>query len=298
MRLACDKAEFVSGIGQGGRMLRVACCVKQFGLARTNGTHNTQHGTRNTAFTLLELLIAVVAFAIVLAAINGVFYSGLKLRNRSAASLEKSLPLAQALLVLKRDLANLAPPSTNETRLIGELQSSPTGTGSSSGSGPSSQPRFGSLAGATGGMSGQTAQVSPDFYTLSGLLDTSSPWPNVQKVAYLLVDSTNRSALGKDLIRAVTRNLLPAGGFEEVPAEQLLLTDVEDVFFLYHDGTDWVESWDSTADDTMKLPRAIKVQIQLAAETRASQSAPVELVVPIVVEASTNSTSQSSGGGR
>ena len=53
------------------------------------------------AFTLLELLIAVMAFAIVLAAINGVFYSGLKLRNRSAASLEKSLPLAQALTVLK-----------------------------------------------------------------------------------------------------------------------------------------------------------------------------------------------------
>ena len=36
-----------------------------------------------SAFTLLELLIAVVAFAIVLAAINGVFYSALKLRVRS-----------------------------------------------------------------------------------------------------------------------------------------------------------------------------------------------------------------------
>lgn len=245
----------------------------------------------HAAFTLLELLIAVVAFAIVLAAINGVFYSGLKLRNRSAASLEKSLPLAQALLVLKRDLANLAPPSTNETRLIGELQSSPTGSGTTD------TPRFGSIAGATGSTSGQTAQVSPDFYTLSGLLDTSSPWPNVQRVAYLLVDSTNRNALGKDLIRAVTRNLLPAGGFEEVPAEQLLLTDVEDVFFLYHDGTDWVESWDSTADDTMKLPRAIKVQIQFASESRANLQPPVELVVPIVVEASTNATSSASSNG-
>lgn len=265
---------------------------------RVQRSHDFGLWTRpRSAFTLLELLIAVVAFAIVLAAINGVFYSGLKLRNRSAASLEKSLPLAHALLVLKRDLANLAPPSTNETRLIGELQSSPTGTGSSGGSGPSSQPRFGSLAGATGGMSGQTAQVSPDFYTLSGLLDTSSPWPNVQKVAYLLVESTNRNALGKDLIRAVTRNLLPAGGFEEVPVEQLLLTDVEDVFFLYHDGTDWVESWDSTADDTMKLPRAIKVQIQFASESRASLQPPVELVVPIVVEASTNATSSASSNG-
>lgn len=240
------------------------------------------------AFTLLELLIAVMAFAIVLAAINGVFYSGLKLRNRSAASLEKSLPLAQALTVLKRDLANLAPTSTSDTKLIGELQSSPTGSGTSS------QPRFGSIAGATGGISGQSAQVSPDFYTLSGLLDTASPWPNVQKVAYLLVDSTNRSALGKDLVRAVTRNLLPVGGIAEEPAEQILLTDVAEMFFLYHDGTDWQESWDSAAQQTMKLPRAIKVQIQLAFEDRNSRQAPIELVVPIVAEASTNTTAQAS----
>ena len=242
-----------------------------------------------SAFTLLELLIAVVAFAIVLAAINGVFYSGLKLRNRSAASLEKSLPLTQALTILKRDLASIAPPSTNTTKLIGELQSSPTGTSGS-------QPQFGSLAGATGGMSGQSSQVSPDFYTLSGLLDSDSPWPNVQKVAYLLVDSTNRSALGKDLIRAVTRNLLPAGGIEEEPVEQLLLTDVSDVLFFFFDGTDWQESWDSTADETMKLPRAIKVQLQMASEDRASQQPPIELVVPLTVEASTNTTSQATGG--
>ena len=49
------------------------------------------------AFTLLEILIATVCFAIVLAAINGVFYSGIRLRNRSAAALEKSQPLTQAL---------------------------------------------------------------------------------------------------------------------------------------------------------------------------------------------------------
>ena len=288
MKVRGTNTGVATGFGQSCCVLRVACCVPQFESARTHATRNTQHATRS-AFTLLELLIAVVAFAIVLAAINGVFYSGLKLRNRSAASLEKSLPLTQAILVLKRDLANLGVPSTNDTRLIGELQSTPTG------SGISDTPRFGSLAGAAGGGSGQASQVSPDFYTLSGLLDTSSPWPNVQKVAYLLVDSTNRNALGKDLIRAVTRNLLPAGGIAEEPAEQLLLTDVEDVFFLYHNGTDWAETWDSTADETMKLPRAIKVQIQFASETRSSQPMPVELVVPIVVEASTNS---SSGGGQ
>jgi general secretion pathway protein J len=232
---------------------------------------------RRAAFTLLELLIAVVAFAIVLAAINGVFYSALKLRNRSAASLEKSLPLTQALIILKRDLASLAAPGT----LAKELQTSPTGS-------TSGEQRFGSLTGAAGGAGALASQVGPDFYTLSGLLDTSSPWPNVQKVAYLLVDSTNRNALGKDLIRAVTRNLLPAAGIEEEPVEQLLLTDVAEALFYFHDGTDWLESWDSTADETMKLPRAIKLQLQMASEDRASRQQPIELIVPIVTEASTN----------
>jgi prepilin-type N-terminal cleavage/methylation domain-containing protein len=262
------------------------------GRARDFGLWTLGPWTRpRSAFTLLELLIAVVAFAIVLAAINGVFYSGLKLHNRSAASLEKSLPLTQALTILKRDLASIAPPSTNTRKLVGELQTS--ATGSSAGGGA---PRFGSLAGATGTASGQSGQVGPDFYTLSGLLDSESPWPNVQKVAYLLVDSTNRSALGKDFIRAVTRNLLPAGGVEEEPVEQLLLSDVAEVLFFFHDGTDWQESWDSTADETKKLPRAIKVQLQMAAEDRASRRSPIELVVPVVVEASTNTTAQSSGG--
>lgn len=262
---------------QGARFERSTLSVERWTLAPS---------TR--AFTLLELLIAVIAFAIVLAAINGVFYSGLKLRNRSAASLDKSLPLTQALTILKRDLANLAAPGGT---ISGELQTSSTSTGSQ-------QARFGSLAGATGGTSAQSTQISPDFHTLSGILDNESPWPSVQKVAYLLVDSANRNALGKDLLRAVTRNLLPASGVEEGPVEQLLLTDVSEVIFLYHDGTDWQESWDSTASDTMKLPRAIKVQIQLAAEDRASLRPPIELVVPVVTEASTNKTTQSTGGGQ
>ncbi|MFM8470396.1 MAG: type II secretion system protein GspJ [Limisphaerales bacterium] len=243
----------------------------------------------HSGFSLLELLIAVMAFAIVLAAINGVFYSGLKLRNRSAASLDRSLPITQAVAVLKRDLANLGVPSTNSTHLIGELQSTPTGS-----SGAASQPRFGSIGGATGAGGGLAQQVSPDFYTLSGLIDNASPWPNVQKVAYLLVDSTKQTAMGKDLVRAVTRNLLPASGIQEDPAEQVLLPDVAEVLFSYHNGTDWQDTWDSTTASP-KLPRAIKVQIQLAAEDRLSRQAPIEIVVPIFADAGTNSAS---GGGQ
>lgn len=220
------------------------------------------------AFTLLEILIAIAAFAIVLAAINSVFYSGLKLRNRAAASLEKSLPLTQALMVMKRDLSNLVAPGGT---LSGELQTS----------------LISGSASLTGGASDSSTPVSPDFHTLSGLVDADTPWPSIQRVSYRLADATNTAALGKDLFREVTRNLLPST-VEDPPQEQLLLQGVEDVLFFYHDGTDWLEAWDSTADETRKLPRAIKVQLIMAAADRASQSAPIELIVPIVVEASTN----------
>ena len=49
-----------------------------------------------SGFTLLELLLAVAAFALVLAAINGVFYGALRLRNKTVAGFDDSLPLQPA----------------------------------------------------------------------------------------------------------------------------------------------------------------------------------------------------------
>ena len=54
---------------------------------------------RSSAFTLLELLIAVSVFAIVLAAINGVFYSAIRLRNRAVELVDRTLPVEQALTI-------------------------------------------------------------------------------------------------------------------------------------------------------------------------------------------------------
>ena len=59
---------------------------------------------------MLEVLIATVAFAIVLASINAVFYSAVRLRNHAAESIDRALPLEHALTIMKRDLANVVPP--------------------------------------------------------------------------------------------------------------------------------------------------------------------------------------------
>jgi len=208
-----------------------------------------------SAFTLLELLIAVAIFAIVLAAINTVFYSALRLRNKTSAALEESLPLQHALTAMKRDLSNLVPPGG---LLSGTLQ--------------------------TTVKTRMDGQVSPDFFTASGQLDDLVPWGEVQKISYLL-RASSAGGPGRDLIRATTRNLLAI--IQDPPEEQALLRGVENLTFSFYDGTQWQTSWDSAVQTN--LPTAIKLELQLT-RTNATPEAPIALVVPIHVHSRTNST--------
>src|SRR5262245_8586803 len=75
---------------------------------------------RQRAFTLIEVMLAVAIFAIVLAAINGVFYSALRLRRTASEAIEQSLPVQQAVAIIKRDLQGLVAPGGT---LTGPLQS-------------------------------------------------------------------------------------------------------------------------------------------------------------------------------
>jgi len=226
------------------------------------------------AFTLLELLIAVSIFAMVLTAINGVFYGAMRLQRKSSQAVEASLPLQQTLALLKRDLQGIVPPGGV---LSGVFQS-----GASSGS------TLGSMVppGAT------------TFSTCTGVIDETSPWADVQKVVYYLKNPDYRTDIGKDLVRGVSRNLLATA--QEPLAEQWLMGGIERLQFAFFDGTNWRDSWDSTTPDpttsqTNTLPTAIKVQIDLAVGYGEARKAPVQLMVPVIVQVRTNQT-QSAGG--
>ena len=221
---------------------------------------------RRGAFTLIELLIAVAIFAMVLTAINGVFYAAMRLQSKTSRSVEDALPLQQAVVVLKRDLQGIVIPGGS---LGGALQS---GTSTAT---PSTAIPPGSTA----------------FYTCTGVIDTTSPWADVQKVVYYLKASEYRNAAGKDLVRAVNRNLLSTA--QEQLVEQWLMSGVERLQLAFFDGAAWQDSWDSTTPDpttgqTNNLPRAVKVQIDLAAGYGQPRQAPIQMVVPIVVQVRTN----------
>jgi type II secretory pathway component PulJ len=244
---------------------------------------------RRGGFTLIEVLLAAGAFAIVLVAIHMVFHSALRLRNRTAAQIENALPLQQTFQWLRRDLANLVLPGGT---FFGPLQTTP---GSTPSSGQLGSTPLATLADEVPG------QSSPELYTTTARIDDLSPWGEVQRVSYHLADPTNAVAsrmTGRDLVRSVTRNLLPV--LEDPPEEQRLLSGVESILFYYYDGQQWLEAWDSTTR-TNELPRAIKVAIQLTPPEKtgsisASAWAPVELIVPIMVRAGTNQTASTGGG--
>src|SRR5881296_3604856 len=179
-------------------------------------------GHSSSAFTLMEVMLALVVSAIVLAGIGGVFYSAIRLRDRTTAMLDESLPLHQAFSFLRRDLQGTLPPNGTYS-LAGDFKTEQLG----------------------GGI-GQNFRLQ--FFTSTGIINDNAPWGEIQEISYELRDPITRSGgTGRELIRSINRNLL-ATGIQE-PEEQFLLGNVQSLEFSCFDGSDWRESWDTSLSD-------------------------------------------------
>ena len=208
----------------------------------------------------MEMLLALAVSAIVLAGIGGVFYSAVRLRERTAALVDASAPLYQALAFLRRDLRGVMPPG-------GILAAD-----------------FRSGAISSGLIQGYGLQ----FSTTTGIIKDDAPWGDIQDVVYELRDPTERNYTGgKDLIRSVSRNLLPTT--TQDATEQWLLGNVQSLEVACFDGLEWRESWDSSLGDT-NLPVAVRVRIQLVGDSTTDNRSrqPIELIVPLGIQSRTN----------
>jgi general secretion pathway protein J len=231
---------------------------------------NARTHLKRRGFTLLEVLLAVAIFSVVLIAIHMVFYGAIKLQHTTTEAIESKVAAQHAVAILKRDLAGIVRPGGT---LFGELQTTAT-SGALGG-----QPTTASLLGQASSVPGQS---SPAFHTASMVLNDNSPWSEVARVQYFLVEPTN-NAPGKELFRSVTRNLLPT--LHDEAESQFLLSGVESMFFFFYDGNQWRDYWDSTAEPG-KLPQAIKVELVFASENPwDNQQEPMSLVVPLVAQA-------------
>jgi type II secretion system protein J len=228
--------------------------------------------TGPTGFTLIEVLLALAISAIVLVAISMAFVGALRLREHSSARLDQSLPVERALDLMRRDLKNVVPPGL---MLAGPLQS-------------------GAFQG------GVDANDGIQIYTSTGLITPNNPWGDIQKVTYGLQSSSDTTNGSKDLIRAVTRNLLATGAEDE--DDQRIMSGVQSVTFSYYDGSEWLDTWDDTTQTN--LPFAVRVNVQLAAaDSTSAPPKPLQLLVPLMAQVDTNllnaleNMTNSTGGG-
>jgi type II secretory pathway component PulJ len=224
--------------------------------------HKPSAAADTRGFTLIEAVLAIGISAVVVAAIGGIFYSALRLRDRSVAMLDEGSQLQPVLTILKRDLSGAMPPE-------GFLAS-------------------GFLCGDLDGI--LMRGVGVQFITTSGTGTSSGGGADLQQVTYVLRDSTGGRRGAKDLIRAVTSNLL--GTTLEPPEEELLLSGVELFQVDCFDGNQWRPDWDTSLTDT-NLPMAVRVQIQVASANQnerssARSAAPLELIVPLTIQSRTN----------
>jgi prepilin-type N-terminal cleavage/methylation domain-containing protein len=215
-------------------------------------------------FTLLELLIGIVVGSVVLIVIQTSFFGALRLHQTTHARIEEDRRVQRAVGILRRDLAGLMLPGS-ETSLAQGLHS-------------------GSMADAIG------ERVTPDLSTNTGRIDGWTPFADQQRVAYFLVPSAT-GGVGRDLIRAVTRNLLPVQ--EVLPEEELVLSGVESAGLSYFDGLGWTDTWDSTATET--LPGALRFSFILAGDPAGGPAGTYEVVVPLLVKTTATVAAEEEG---
>jgi type II secretion system protein J len=214
---------------------------------------------RASAFTLLEMTLALGASAVILAAIFGLFSKAIHLRDNAVARTRTARLRAHAVNVLRNDLLGARFTGGTDRTLANSLEGSLNTHGSS-------YPGY------------------LKFTTTTQADDLDDPSPDIQEVEYYVISDPNvldrKSGL---LVRTTNRDLLSTT-HTQLP-ESPLLPDVVSMEVSFLDGTDWKTSW-SLNDTDQTLPLAVRVRILLA------NSTPIELLVPWSTQTLTDTSGQ------
>ncbi|MDG1891443.1 MAG: type II secretion system protein GspJ [Verrucomicrobiota bacterium] len=186
-------------------------------------------------FTLLEILVASVAFAMIVMVIKVTLMESMDLRDRRLERMEKMNTRMRLIEIMQVDLRQC---------LLTETDLAPSFLGDSS----------------NGGI--QRADQL-EFYACSGVILTNQPWGHLQKIRYYLGDPMDdgREELpeGMSLYRETTRNLLASS--QQTIQPMPIANGLASLAFQYYDGTVWHDNWDS-ASEVSKLPVAVRIRLE------------------------------------
>lgn len=199
-----------------------------------------RRANHKSAFTLLEMLVALSIMALLAASLYASLRIGFDARARSEAAIAPVRSVALALDMLREDIESAPPPD-------------------------------GVLAGVFLGQDGKTDDTGDNadtlaFYTTAE--DVAAANPGIRKIEIALAPPPSRGrqqGADYDLVRSVTSNLLAPTTPE--PVEEALCRHVVSLNLRYFDGTVWLDTWDSTAHLNV-LPIAVAATLQIRDPSR------------------------------
>ena len=205
------------------------------------------------AFTLIELVVAMAACAVILAAVYGVFSRAVHLRDEATVRIREARVRARAAAMLRNDLRNAR---VSGGTLAATLE--------------------GSRAGQSGNFPGYLRFTTT---TAQDIVQDAQEIPagDVQRVEYYIASDPGASdrKAGR-LVRTVAID--PLATVEQAPPEEPLLPGIESMEVAFYDGSAWQESWNY--EESKTVPEAVRVRLQPAANESGAKPAPIEVLVP------------------
>jgi hypothetical protein len=200
---------------------------------------------------LIEVLLAAVAGAMILAATYAVFSQAIHLRDSATERTQTARVAARVSEIIRNDLKN---------GLVSGGEIARTLEGSASGQ-SSRFPGYLKLTATTGDTTSD--EVAGDL----------------EEIEYYIVE--DESATQREsgvLVRAVRRNLLSE--FPEAATEQRITSGVSSMQLSFFDGQSWLDSWEVTDEDNT-TPTGVRVVISRVADPLAKNApAPIDIMVP------------------
>lgn len=221
---------------------------------------------RAQGFTLIEMLMALAACAVLLVAIYGVFSRAIHLREDAMRRTREVRVHARAMAMLRDDLRNALVSG-------GTLAATLEGSAQSRGEGFPGYLKF-------------TATTAKDVEDELG--------GDVQEIEYYVARDTEAADQKAGvLVRTINRDIL--NPTPQTLPEERVLAGVESMDVSFYSGTEWKASWEVTTD-SKTLPEAVRVTIQPIADADGRLPAPIEVLVPWTTQSAIEATTSATGG--
>jgi type II secretion system protein J len=187
---------------------------------------------RASAFTLLELLVAMAMVAILAVSLYASMQITFRAQKRADAAVDPPRTAQIAMDMIQQDLTNAVSPG-------GQLAGNFEGTAGSDDRGHEAD--------------------DINFYSTTESPQHADANGEIKNIELTVITPTNSS--DHLLVRRVTRNLLSLNSVA-TPDPEFVCDHVNSFTAQYYDGTNWNTTWDSTAEDNT-LPVAVQVTLNL-----------------------------------